>query len=165
MKWININAWLTPPPSQTDFSNASVENVSILVIKLLPIILRHRHPSQGSVRPGERPLQVLRGPRHCHLLRLRELHAGRVRQESPGELETQGRCHLLGHIAGIQSTDAEGSSHPQIFIIIIIYYCKQLSCLLLYYAAVVNDFALFDLWWIIIEMRLWVWCSLPHRNV
>lgn len=114
-----MNAWLTPPP-QTDFSNASVENVSILVIKLLPIILRHRHPSQGSVRPGERPLQVLRGPRHCHLLRLRELHAGRVRQESPGELETQGRCHLLGHIAGIQSTDAEGSSHPQIFIMMII---------------------------------------------
>lgn len=88
---------------------------SLLLINLLPFIHRHRHPSQGGVRPGQGPLQVLRGPRHRHLLRLRQLYAGRVRQEPPGELETQGRCHLLGHITGIQSSDAEGSSGSQMF--------------------------------------------------
>lgn len=69
------------------------------------------------MRPGEGPLQVLRGPRHRHLLRLRQLHAGRVRQEPPGELETQGRRHLPGHIAGIQSTDAEGSGGSQMVVV------------------------------------------------
>lgn len=61
------------------------------------------------MRLGERPLQVFRGPRYCHLLRLCELNAGRVRQESPRELETQGCCHLFGHITGIQSADTEGN--------------------------------------------------------
>lgn len=69
------------------------------------------------MRPGEGPLQVLRGPRHRHLLRLRQLDAGRVRQEPAGELETQGRCHLLGHITGIQSTDAEGSGGSDMFVV------------------------------------------------
>lgn len=105
-----------------------------LLIKLLPFIFRHRHPSQGSVRPGQGSLQVLRGPRHRHLLRLRQLHAGRVRQEPPGELETQGRCHLLGHVAGIQSTDAEGSGASQISTV---HTWQQLSSQLMTFLSVV----------------------------